>query len=118
MSFKDMGQRLTALNERASRFIEQLNSLKESMGLSVNGNIGKNTTIVSDKPSASLTNDVTLDSILDELPTLETPKTQYVESVSHVTPKSTESTSDNVANVVNSIDIDDIVNSMGIDLSL
>lgn len=118
MSFKDMGQRLTALNERASRFIEQLNSLKESMGLSANMNFGKNTAIVSDKPSASVTNDVALDSILDELPTIETPKTQHVESVSHVTHKPTESTSDNVANVVNSIDIDDIVNSMGIDLSL
>lgn len=118
MSFKDMGQRLTALNERASRFIEQLNSLKESMGLSVNVNFDKNTTIVSDKLSASVANDVALDSILDELPTVETPKTQPVESVSIVTPKPMESTSDNVANVVNSIDIDDIVNSMGIDLSL
>lgn len=118
MSFKDMGQRLTALNERASRFIEQLNSLKESMGLSVNVNIGKNTTIVADKPSASLSNDVALDSILDELPTIEEPKMlQSVESVNHMAPQIKESSSD-VANVVNSIDIDDIVNSMGIDLSL
>lgn len=116
MSFKDMGQRLTALNERASRFIEQLNSLKESMGLSVN--IGKNTTIVADKPSASLSNDVALDSILDELPTIEEPKMQKsVESVAHMAPQTKELSSD-VANVVNSIDIDDIVNSMGIDLSL
>ena len=108
MSFKDMGQRLTALNERASRFIEQLNSLKESMGLSVN--IGKNTTIVADKPSATIANDVALDSILDELPTIKEP-------VSHMAQQTKETSSD-VANVVDSIDIDDIVNSMGIDLSL
>ena len=110
MSFKDMGQRLTALNERASRFIEQLNSLKESMGLSVNVNIGKNTTIVADKPSATIANDVALDSILDELPTIKEP-------VSHMAQQTKETSSD-VANVVDSIDIDDIVNSMGIDLSL
>lgn len=120
----ELNERMDVLFERADRFMFQINQLKEAMGLNGQINISRVNAEYSNSYDTNYTNtsvnvvndamfDDLLDSTLPDQVDYRAEPSQIKDAFSGV-----QNASQDVNDVINSMDLDSILDDMGIDLSI